>query len=66
VVIDYTGTTGFAGEATTSTNNADGYASGTFSGVALAHRRFGHRQLQQRPEADRRPPGWPPSLTKAR
>jgi flagellar hook protein FlgE len=35
VVIDYTGTTGFAGEATTSTNNADGYASGTFSGVTL-------------------------------
>jgi flagellar hook protein FlgE len=35
VVINYTGTTGFAGEATTSTNNADGYASGTFSGVSL-------------------------------
>ncbi|MYM27765.1 flagellar hook-basal body complex protein [Duganella sp. CY15W] len=35
VVINYTGTTGFAGEATTSTNNADGYSSGTFSGVAL-------------------------------
>jgi flagellar hook protein FlgE len=35
VVIDYTGTTGFAGEATTSANNADGYASGTYSGVAL-------------------------------
>jgi flagellar hook protein FlgE len=35
IVINYTGTTGFAGEATTSTNNADGYASGTFSGVTL-------------------------------
>jgi len=35
VVINYTGTSGFAGEATTSTNNADGYASGTFSGVTL-------------------------------
>jgi len=35
ITINYTGTTGFAGEATTSTNNADGYASGTFSGVAL-------------------------------
>jgi flagellar hook protein FlgE len=35
VVIDYTGTTGFNGEAQTSANNADGYASGTFSGVAL-------------------------------
>jgi flagellar hook protein FlgE len=35
VVIDYTGTTGFAGEATTSANNADGYASGTYSGVAI-------------------------------
>jgi flagellar hook protein FlgE len=35
LVIDYTGTTGFAGEATTSANNADGYASGTYSGVAL-------------------------------
>jgi flagellar hook protein FlgE len=33
--IDYTGTTGFAGEATTSTNAADGYAAGTFTGVAL-------------------------------
>jgi flagellar hook protein FlgE len=45
VVIDYTGTTGFAGEATTSTNNADGYASGTFSGVDAGHRRLGDRQL---------------------
>jgi flagellar hook protein FlgE len=35
IAINYTGTTGFAGEATTSTNNADGYASGTYSGVAL-------------------------------
>jgi flagellar hook protein FlgE len=34
--IDYTGTTGFAGEATTTTNNADGYAAGTFTGVALS------------------------------
>ena len=33
--IDYAGTTGFAGEATTSANNADGYASGNFTGVAL-------------------------------
>lgn len=33
--IDYTGTTGFAGEATTSTNAADGYAAGTFTGIAL-------------------------------
>jgi flagellar hook protein FlgE len=36
IVINYAGTTGFAGEATTSTNNADGYASGTFSGVSLS------------------------------
>jgi flagellar hook protein FlgE len=36
IVIDYTGTTSFAGEATTSTNNVDGYASGTYSGVDLA------------------------------
>lgn len=36
IEIDYTGTTGFAGEATTSTYNADGYASGTFTGVSLA------------------------------
>ena len=34
--IDYAGTTGFAGEATTSTNAADGYAAGTFTGIALA------------------------------
>jgi len=36
VNIDYTGTTYFAGEATTSTNSANGYQSGTFSGVDLA------------------------------
>ena len=36
VNINYTGTTYFAGEATTSTNNANGYASGTFAGVDLA------------------------------
>ena len=35
VTVNYTGTTYFAGEATTSTNNANGYASGTFSGVDL-------------------------------
>ncbi|CAN7283820.1 flagellar hook-basal body complex protein [Pseudoduganella sp. LjRoot289] len=34
--ISYTGTTQSAGEATTSTNKADGYASGTFIGVELA------------------------------
>ncbi|MYM98697.1 flagellar hook protein FlgE [Duganella vulcania] len=34
--VDYTGTTYFAGEATTSTNAANGYASGTFAGVDLA------------------------------
>jgi flagellar hook protein FlgE len=33
--IDYTGTTGFSGESVTSTNSADGYASGTFIGVEL-------------------------------
>ncbi len=36
VKLDYTGTTQFAGEAITSTNSADGYASGTFTGVALS------------------------------
>lgn len=36
VAIDYTGTTQFAGEATTSTDRADGYASGTYMGVELA------------------------------
>ena len=34
--VDYTGTTRFAGEATTTTNRADGYASGSFVGVDLA------------------------------
>ena len=33
--IDYAGTTGFSGEATTTANAADGYAAGTFTGVAL-------------------------------
>jgi flagellar hook protein FlgE len=36
VTIDYTGTTRFAGEATTTTNRSDGYASGGFVGVELA------------------------------
>jgi flagellar hook protein FlgE len=35
LVVDYTGTTGFAGEATTTANSADGYAAGTFTGIAL-------------------------------
>ena len=34
--IDYTGTTQFSGEATTTTNNTNGYASGAFTGVELA------------------------------
>ncbi len=34
--VDYTGTTQFAGEATTTTNRSDGYASGSFVGVELA------------------------------
>jgi flagellar hook protein FlgE len=34
--IDYNGTTQFAGEATSTTNNTDGYASGTYVGVELA------------------------------
>jgi flagellar hook protein FlgE len=34
--IDYNGTTQYAGEATTSTNQANGYASGTYTGVELA------------------------------
>ena len=34
--VDYTGTTAFAGEAITSTNATDGYASGAFVGVELA------------------------------
>jgi flagellar hook protein FlgE len=37
VTIDYTGTSYFAGEATTATNNADGYASGTYQGIDLAN-----------------------------
>ncbi|MBA5638005.1 flagellar hook-basal body complex protein [Duganella sp. LX20W] len=37
LAIDYTGTTMFAGEATTSTNAVDGYASGVFAGVDLAN-----------------------------
>jgi len=36
VAFDYTGTTQFAGEATTTTNRSDGYASGAFVGVELA------------------------------
>jgi flagellar hook protein FlgE len=36
VSIDYTGTTLFAGEATTTTNRSDGYASGAFVGVDLS------------------------------
>lgn len=35
-VIDYSGSTQFAGEATTTTNRSDGYASGAFVGVELA------------------------------
>jgi len=35
-VIDYSGTTQFAGEPTTTTNRSDGYASGSFVGVQLA------------------------------
>jgi len=34
--IDYNGTTQFAGEATSTTNRTDGYASGTYVGVELA------------------------------
>lgn len=34
--VDYTGTTQFSGEATTTTNRSDGYASGVFVGVELA------------------------------
>ena len=36
VTIDYTGTTRFAGEATTTTNRSDGYSSGAFVGVELS------------------------------
>ena len=35
--LDYTGTTQFAGEATTTTNSANGYASGTMTGVQIAN-----------------------------
>lgn len=35
-VFDYTGTTKFAGEATTTTNRSNGYSSGTFVGVELS------------------------------
>jgi flagellar hook protein FlgE len=34
--VDYTGTTQFAGEATSTTNSTDGYASGNYVGVELA------------------------------
>jgi flagellar hook protein FlgE len=34
--VDYTGTTQFAGEATSTTNSTDGYASGNYIGVELA------------------------------
>jgi len=36
VNVDYTGTTEFAGAANTTTNGANGYASGTFTGVSVA------------------------------
>ena len=36
VTIDYTGTTRFAGEASTTTNRSDGYASGAFVGVSMS------------------------------
>jgi flagellar hook protein FlgE len=36
IKIDYTGTTYFAGEASTTTNRSDGYASGKFVGVELS------------------------------
>jgi len=35
VTVDYAGTTQYAGEATTSANSADGYASGTLIGVQV-------------------------------
>ncbi|GAB3448695.1 flagellar hook-basal body complex protein [Massilia solisilvae] len=35
--IDYSGTTQFAGQALTTTNSSDGYASGTFVGVELSN-----------------------------
>ena len=37
LTIDYDGSTGNSGEATTSTNNAEGYASGTFTNLALGN-----------------------------
>jgi flagellar hook protein FlgE len=37
VAMDYTGTTLFAGDATTATNHYDGYASGAFLGVSLSN-----------------------------
>lgn len=36
VTVDYTGTTLYAGDATTTTNRSDGYASGAFIGVELS------------------------------
>jgi flagellar hook protein FlgE len=36
VKIDYTGTTSFAGEANTTTNRSDGYASGAFVGLTMS------------------------------
>jgi flagellar hook protein FlgE len=36
VKIDYTGTTSFAGEANTTTNRSDGYASGSFVGLTMS------------------------------
>nr|WP_314545170.1 flagellar hook-basal body complex protein [uncultured Massilia sp.] len=36
ITIDYTGTTMYAGDATTTTNRSDGYASGAFIGVELS------------------------------
>jgi flagellar hook protein FlgE len=36
VKIDYTGTTYFAGEANTTTNRSDGYASGSFVGLSMS------------------------------
>jgi flagellar hook protein FlgE len=36
VAIDYSGTSQFAGAANTTTNRADGYASGVFTGVSIA------------------------------
>ncbi len=35
VTMDYAGTTSFAGEATTSANSANGFASGTLIGVQV-------------------------------